>query len=90
MAFRKHLTEQNINELYLNARFEITFMLLIITPYNLYVVVRFTKKILTHERSLQLKLDKQASLHHVARLRAKECEIIKNAPFPLFHTLTLL
>lgn len=44
MAFRKHLMEQNLNELYLNARFEIISMLLIITPYNLYTFVRFAKK----------------------------------------------
>lgn len=58
-------------------------MLLIITPYNLYVFVWLTK-ILTHKIPFQLKLcrlNKQALLkHHVPLLSVKECEVIKNVP----------
>lgn len=63
-------------------------MLLIITPYNLYIFVWLTK-ILTHKIPFQLKLcrlNKQALPHHVPALSVKECEVIKNVPHVFLPT----
>lgn len=63
-------------------------MLLIITPYNLYIFVWLTK-VLTYKIPFQLKLcglNKQALLLPVPLLSVKECEVIKNVP----HVFLLL